>query len=461
MSSALAKSDEDQASYTITATATSGSTSSSIDGGGGTILPFTGVEIVETVKPPTRTAAAARPSSGSRSKRRSQKRGVLVKDKAAESPSMFDEEPRALPEGEGSIDESDDTDSDYSDSSASSSSSDDRVEDSSEEEREDKIKLVQCAKCARYFSTPGNLKLHLSGMPCRRFMATLGVGTQAVRLLKSLLDSGETTIITPESDISMVAPPPVPSDGLLHSTFCHGWASRPFHGRGKGHLYMKPEHQELFKDLFMKGEENSGEKKSAAGMLEVLEAKTSGKERHYLPGLSEVAPFISQMAQKRKQGKDLISGAGAGGGGRRLAAVVDDHAIIIEAGFDAYHLSRENGKPWAGALALAHLKSSVSAETELPKKAAVERLLCSFVERRALDTGVVVDINRGIELMGVDVGRFFAKHGWFLGKVSSFRVLDTEGLWTVTYADGDGEELTVEEMRQAVADARSHARGSK
>ena len=87
---------------------------------------------------------------------------------------------------------------------------------------------------------------------------------------------------------------------------------------------MTDDHRALFQELFMKGEENSGEKMSAALMLEELKKQTLAKQNgkflsHFLPGLSEVAPYISQMATQRKNGKEL--GVGGRGGGRRKTEI--------------------------------------------------------------------------------------------------------------------------------------------
>ena len=63
---------------------------------------------------------------------------------------------------------------------------------------------------------------------------------------------------------------------------------------------------------------------SAALMLEELKKQTLAKQNgkflsHFLPGLSEVAPYISQMATQRKNGKGL--GVGGRGGRRRKAEI--------------------------------------------------------------------------------------------------------------------------------------------
>ena len=128
----------------------------------------------------------------------------------------------------------------------------------------------------------------------------------------------------------------------------------------------------------MKGEEIKGEKKSAALMLAHLIsiAPEMGWEVHRLPGLSEIAPFVSQMAQERKKGTTLVAGGGGGSISRR-SEVPQSHAAIIKSGYEAHVTSAGPGASWSVVTAFDYLKAALGPPlpADLPTKAAVGRLL--------------------------------------------------------------------------------------
>jgi hypothetical protein len=69
-------------------------------------------------------------------------------------------------------------------------------------------------------------------------------------------------------DISHVAPRRTESDvNYLATSFPHGWARRNKQGDTKGVEFSQGEHKKILIQLFMKGEEMKGEKKSASLML--------------------------------------------------------------------------------------------------------------------------------------------------------------------------------------------------
>jgi hypothetical protein len=70
------------------------------------------------------------------------------------------------------------------------------------------------------------------------------------------------------ADISHVAPRGTESDAnYLATTFPHGWARRNKQGHTKGVEFLLGELKKILIQLFMKGEETKGEKRSAALML--------------------------------------------------------------------------------------------------------------------------------------------------------------------------------------------------
>ena len=70
------------------------------------------------------------------------------------------------------------------------------------------------------------------------------------------------------ADISHVAPRGTKSHAnFLATSFPHGWARRNKQGHTKGLELSLDEHKKILIQLFMKGEEMKGEKKSAALML--------------------------------------------------------------------------------------------------------------------------------------------------------------------------------------------------
>ena len=125
-------------------------------------------------------------------------------------------------------------------------------------------------------------------------------------MLKDLIDGNEVVIYSAESDISHVAPPTSSADDdaiLLERLLPRGWALRKFQGGSKGKTYLTQAHRFFFERLFIEGEEDSGKKSSAALMYQELRDVTTGRDVHLLPMLSEIAPFVSQLAQKRKGGR--------------------------------------------------------------------------------------------------------------------------------------------------------------
>jgi hypothetical protein len=144
------------------------------------------------------------------------------------------------------------------------------------------------------------------------------------------------------------------------------------------------EHKEVLRELFMNGEKNKGEKMSAALMMQHLRsiAESKGWSAHHLPGLSEVAPYVSQMAQKRKKGNELTTTAGHVGA--RKTMVVEEHETIIKAGYAAYHAKTPApSRAWSDVNALAYLTQALREKGPLPvlpKKAAVGRLLAALSE---------------------------------------------------------------------------------
>jgi hypothetical protein len=71
-----------------------------------------------------------------------------------------------------------------------------------------------------------------------------------------------------KADVSHVAPRGTESDAnYLATSLPHGWARRHKQGHTKGVGYLLDEQKKIPIQLFMKGEEMKGEKKSAALML--------------------------------------------------------------------------------------------------------------------------------------------------------------------------------------------------
>ena len=132
-------------------------------------------------------------------------------------------------------------------------------------------------------------------------------------MLAELIETEKVHIYNPKSNIVHVSPPldAADSSALLKMKLPHGWAARKPQGQSKGKMYMKEEHKEYFEALFIAGEKDSGKKMSAALMYEELRSITTGRDVHYLPMISEIGPFISQMAQKRKKGKAPAAAAPA------------------------------------------------------------------------------------------------------------------------------------------------------
>ena len=124
-----------------------------------------------------------------------------------------------------------------------------------------------------------------------------------------MLDNGSVVIHDRNADISHVAPPPLAAAGggggatNSHATkFPVGWAKRPQNGHTKGHTYMTEVHKSKIRGYFNAGESDKGMKKSPALMLEALQADTDDHEKHYVPFVSEITPYISQLILAGKRG---------------------------------------------------------------------------------------------------------------------------------------------------------------
>ena len=330
-------------------------------------LPFTGVRVVDSVPPPERGGATARLQARRRHSRTigscPKWKQPVAATEGADATTTSAREASTPPQQEvGSSESSDDkspSDSSSDDDSPSSGAPSSSSSSSSDSEDERPAAaassssssagsgggsggggappspLPMCPCCRKTFSDQKKLSLHEKKASCTERKAKMGVQVQAVRELKKQVEAGESGVVIGErGGIAHVAPAAAAAAAaggggdddaaLLAVNFPAGWARKPKHGEGKGRQYMTDDHRALFQELFMKGEENSGEKMSAALMLEELKKQTLAKQNgkflsHFLPGLSEVAPYISQMATQRKNGKEL--GVGGRGGGRRKTKI--------------------------------------------------------------------------------------------------------------------------------------------
>ena len=197
-----------------------------------------------------------------------------------------------------------------------------------------------CAECGRAFPSDAFLRLHSGSKACRPMHLNNTAEARAVRALKRLLDGGGAVVHGRDADISHVAPAPATAAAdPCAAKFPRGWAQRPAHGHSKGHLYMTLEHKEKIRGYFDAGEKDKGAKKSAALMVEALRAGEEGAgAKHYIPFVSEITPFISQLVTASKKGTE----AGAGVRGREQATVPDGYHDALRGTLSSY--LQVNGK---------------------------------------------------------------------------------------------------------------------
>ena len=215
-------------------------------------------------------------------------------------------------------------------------------EDESDHERENK--QVKCDVCGRTFRGPFHLQVHHNApRRCKPTSLPSRIGNQAVQTLATLITNEEVTVYTTaHSDITSVAPAPPDNTPqldqlLLEQEFKFGWAERPQRGESKGAKYLTPAMSTQLASMYEAGNVNKGEKKSAGQMQAALKvAATSDgphpRDIHFVPDVSEIAPYIG--AESNKQKKKKTEGGGEGGGAvaggakrvRQLATVSDVYA---------------------------------------------------------------------------------------------------------------------------------------
>ena len=130
---------------------------------------------------------------------------------------------------------------------------------------------------------------------------------RSLRILRAKLDNEELIIRKLKSNIIHIAPPPI-SNYWYDEYFGLGWASRLRHSKTKGHTYMTDEHNERVCTFFKLGKEDKGKKKSATLMVEAmrLEIRVGGthpRQKHYVPGISEITPVIGLLSSTRRKSK--------------------------------------------------------------------------------------------------------------------------------------------------------------
>ena len=208
--------------------------------------------------------------------------------------------------------------------------------------------VVTCRECGRAFSSEAFLALHAGKKTCRPIKSNNTAEARAVRALEGMLENGSVVVHGRNADISRVAPPLPAAAAGGGAPDCHaakfpvGWAKRPQHGRTKGHTYMTDAHKSKIRGYFNAGESDKGMKKSPALMLEALQADAKGHEKHYVPFVSEITPYISQLILAAKRG---VEPSGDGSRGAKKAVVPEKYLAELEGIMNAYSPPSSSSKP--------------------------------------------------------------------------------------------------------------------
>ena len=105
---------------------------------------------------------------------------------------------------------------------------------------------------------------------------------------------------------------------------------------------MTEAHKSKIRGYFKAGESDKGMKKSPALMLEALQADADGHEKHYVPFVSEITPYISQLILAAKRG---VEPSGDGSRGAKKAVVPEKYLAELEGIMNAYSPPSSSSKP--------------------------------------------------------------------------------------------------------------------
>ena len=97
-----------------------------------------------------------------------------------------------------------------------------------------------------------------------------------------------------------------------------------------------------FTGYFNAGESDKGMKKSPALMLEALQADADDHEKHHVPFVSKITPYISQLILAAKRG---VEPSGDGSRGAKKAVVPEKYLAELEGIMDAYSSPSSSSKP--------------------------------------------------------------------------------------------------------------------